>query len=82
MSLWKDKTPDDFKFFPKLTNTISHYKRLKEVQQPVQDFCNAISAFEDKLGMAFLQLRDDFKPKDFDRIKKMLEEFPKGIPGS
>lgn len=77
---WKNKTPDGFKFFPKLTDIISHYKRLIDVQQPVQEFCNAVSAFEDKLGMAFLQLHDNFKPKDFDRLKKVLEEFPKGVP--
>lgn len=77
---WKNKTPNGFKFFPKLTDIISHYKRLIDVQQPVQEFCNAISNFEDKLGMAFLQLHDNFKPKDFDRLQKMLEEFPKGVP--
>jgi len=77
---WRDKTPDDFKFFPKLTNTISHFKRLINVKEPVENFCNAISHFEDKLGMAFLQLHDNFGPKDFERLKIVLDEFPKGIP--
>ena len=77
---WKNKTPDDFKFFPKLMNNISHYQRLNDVREEVADFCNAVSNFEEKLGMAFLQLRDDFKPKDFDRIKKVVEDFPKGVP--
>ncbi len=77
---WKNKTPEDFKFFPKLTNTISHFKRLIDVKEPVDAFCNAISNFDGKLGMAFLQLHDNFKPKDFDRLKKALNEFPKGVP--
>ena len=77
---WKNKTPEGFKFFPKLTDIISHYKRLIDVKEPVEQFCNAVSAFEDKLGMAFLQLHDNFKPKDFDRLKGVLENFPKGIP--
>ncbi|GEP49475.1 hypothetical protein FNO01nite_01470 [Flavobacterium noncentrifugens] len=77
---WRDKTPQDFKFFPKLTNTISHFKRLINVTEPVENFCNAISNFEDKLGMAFLQLHDNFAPKDYERLKIVLEEFPKGIP--
>jgi len=77
---WRDKTPEDFKFFPKLTNTISHFKRLINVKEPVQNFCNAISNFENKLGMAFLQLHDNFAPKDFERLKIVLDEFPKGIP--
>jgi len=77
---WRDKTPEDFKFFPKLTNTISHFKRLINVKEPVENFCNAISNFENKLGMAFLQLHDNFAPKDFERLKIVLDEFPKGIP--
>lgn len=77
---WKNKTPDHFKFFPKLTNSISHFKRLIDVKEVVADFCNAISNFDEKLGMAFLQLHDNFKPKDFDRLQKVVEEFPKGVP--
>lgn len=77
---WKNKTPEGFKFFPKLTDLISHYRRLIDVQEPVENFCNAISAFDDRLGMAFLQLHDNFKPKDFERLKTVLENFPKGIP--
>ena len=77
---WKDKTPEDFKFFPKLTNTISHFKRLIDVKEVVNDFCNSISNFDEKLGMAFLQLHDNFKPKDFERLKKVIEDFPKGVP--
>ena len=77
---WTNKTPADFKFFPKLTNTISHFKRLINVKDPIEHFCDVISNFEDKLGMAFLQLHDNFKPKDFDRLKTVIQEFPKVIP--
>jgi len=77
---WKNKTPDNFRFFPKLTNTISHFKRLIDVEEPIGEFCNAISNFEHKLGMAFLQLHDNFKPRDFDRLKHVLENFPPEIP--
>lgn len=77
---WRNKTHENFKFFPKLTNTISHFKRLNEVKEEVNDFCNAISNFEEKLGMAFLQLHENFKPKDFDKLKKVIEEFPNEIP--
>lgn len=77
---WKNKTPDDFKFFPKITDLITHYRRLINVEEPVQNYCNAVSNFEEKLGMAFMQLHDNFKPKDFDRLKNVLEFFPKEIP--
>lgn len=80
VTTWKEKTPEHFRFFPKLTNSISHYKRLVDVQPLVEQFCDGISAFEEKLGMAFLQLHDNFKPKDFERLHYMLQHFPKGIP--
>lgn len=77
---WVQKTPENFKFFPKLTNSISHFKRLINVKEPVEQFCDAVAHFEDKMGMAFLQLHDNFKPKDFERLKIVLDEFPKVIP--
>lgn len=77
---WKDKTPESFRFFPKITNTVTHFKRLLNVVEPLEQYCDAISHFEEKLGMVFMQLHDNFAPKDFDRLKGVLENFPKGIP--
>ncbi|MFD1630839.1 DUF72 domain-containing protein [Pseudopedobacter beijingensis] len=77
---WSNKTPDNFKFFPKIPNTVSHFKRLVGAQQPTEEFCDAIAHFEDKLGMAFLQLHDNFKPKDFGSLETYLKSFPKVIP--
>ncbi|MBX2949839.1 MAG: DUF72 domain-containing protein [Crocinitomicaceae bacterium] len=77
---WKNKTPEGFKFFPKVTDLITHYRRLINVQEPIENFCDAVSNFEEKLGMAFMQLHENFHPKDFDRLKGVLERFPKAIP--
>jgi uncharacterized protein YecE (DUF72 family) len=77
---WRDKTPADFKFFPKVVNSISHYKRLKGVESLIDQYTIPIRSFDDKLGMIFLQLRDDFKPKDMDRIQRFLEVWPKDLP--
>lgn len=77
---WKNKTPEGFKFFPKITDLITHYRRLVNVQEPIVNFCNAVSNFEDRLGMVFMQLHENFKPKDFERLKEVLCSFPKEIP--
>ncbi len=77
---WNNKTPDDFKFFPKVVNSISHYKRLKGVESLIEEYTIPIRSFNEKLGMIFLQLRDDFKPKDIDRIYSFLEAWPKDLP--
>lgn len=77
---WRDKTPKDFKFFPKIPQSISHYARLLNTDEKVKEFVDSTVLFESKFGMAFLQLIDNFKPKDFDRLEKFLHEFPKGYP--
>lgn len=80
VSTWKNKTPDDFKFFPKIPQSVSHYSRLINTDEKIKDFVDATVLFEEKLGMAFLQMHDNYKPKDFDRLEKFLHNFPKGYP--
>ena len=77
---WKEKTPSDFKFFPKIPQTVSHYRRLNDVKNLTEDFADSVSMFEEKLGMVFLQMIDNFKPKFIDRVESFASEFPKGVP--
>lgn len=77
---WAEKTPSDFKFFPKLNQEISHWKRLNNAGDITKIIVDGALGLEQKLGMMFLQLRDDFKPKDIDRIETFLKEFPKEVP--
>lgn len=80
VATWKEKTPKEFMFFPKITNSISHYKRLLDVKAVTEDYCNAVANFEKQLGMVFLQLHDNFSPKEFEKLQSFVEQFPKGIP--
>lgn len=77
---WKEKTPADFKFFPKITNTVSHFRRLNKVEDVVTQFATSVLKFDQKLGMVFLQLHDNFKPKDFEKLEKFIKDWPKEIP--
>jgi uncharacterized protein YecE (DUF72 family) len=77
---WKEKTPKDFKFFPKITNTVSHFRRLLNITDVVTQFATAVLNFDEKLGMVFLQLHDNFKPKDYERLEKFIKDWPKEIP--
>ncbi len=77
---WKEKTPNDFKFFPKIPQSISHYSRLLNTDEKVMAFTDSIAFFEEKLGMIFLQMHENFKPKDFDRLQDFVRRFPKGFP--
>lgn len=75
--LWKTKVPDGFKFYPKIPREISHFKRLLNFEDSLTEFCDAISNFEGSLGVTFLQVHDNFKPKDFERLKTFVNLFPK-----
>ncbi|SFT92437.1 Uncharacterized conserved protein YecE, DUF72 family [Algoriphagus locisalis] len=77
---WKEKTPEDFKFFPKIPQSVSHYRRLNDVKNLTEDFADSVSMFEEKLGMVFLQMIDNFKPKFIDRVESFAQNFPKGVP--
>ena len=77
---WKEKTTPNFKFFPKITQSISHYSRLLNTDEKVMVFTDAVAMLEEKLGMIFLQMHENFKPKDFDRLAHFLQTFPKGFP--
>ena len=77
---WYEKTPANFKFFPKLNQEISHWKRLNEVSQQVDNYLYAASNLKEKLGTIFLQMHSNFAPKDFDRVISFAENWPKEIP--
>ncbi|WP_405206091.1 DUF72 domain-containing protein [Aquimarina sp. LLG6339-5] len=77
---WYDKTPEGFKFFPKLVQNISHLKRLNEDVQPYVDqyVANAVH-LKEKLGTIFLQMHSNFAPKYFERVIRFVEKWPKEL---
>jgi len=77
---WYDKTPEAFKFFPKINQMISHMKRLNDVSNYTDDFCHSFASLGDKMECTFLQLHDNFGPKNWDRLEAFILNFPKGIP--
>lgn len=76
---WKEKADSglkDFKFCPKFTRGISHIRRLKNAEEDTNRYLEAIYEFGPSLGPAFLQLSDNFGPKNFE----ILEEYLKVLP--
>ena len=43
----------------------------------VTDYATSVLNFGDQLGMVFLQLHDNFKPKDFERVEKFVKRLVK-----
>jgi len=77
---WYKKTPDNFKFFPKLNQEISHWKRLNEVSEVVENYLYSAVNLKEKLGTIFLQMHSNFSPKDFDKVVSFVQNWPKTIP--
>jgi len=75
---WYDKTPDDFKFFPKIVQNVSHLRRLNDEAYPIlEEYLNVTSNLKDKLGTIFLQMHGNFGPKNWDRVVRFVEKWPK-----
>jgi uncharacterized protein YecE (DUF72 family) len=77
---WKATVPDGFKFFPKLGQEISHWKRLQDVAEIVDNYVGNFSTLGDRLGMPFLQMHNNFGPKDVDRVVKFVEGWKYDVP--
>lgn len=76
---WYDKTPPNFRFFPKLFQGVSHWKRLVDSEAYLQEYILNISNLKEKLEMPFLQLHNNFSPKNMDRLVPFFEKLPKDI---
>ena len=77
---WRDKTPDNFKFFPKIVKDISHFKQLNNVEEVLDRYLLATTHLGDKLGTIFLQMNERFAPKNFDRLQQFIERWPQDLP--
>ncbi|QTD37967.1 DUF72 domain-containing protein [Polaribacter batillariae] len=77
---WKLKTPANFKFFPKLGQEISHWKRLNRVEEVTNSYIDNFSHLQEKLGTIFLQLHANFGPKNFNVLQNFVESWPKDFP--
>jgi len=73
---WYNKTPDNFKFFPKFYQGITHWKRLQEHKEDLNKYLVDASLLKEKLGMSFIQMHNNFAPKDMDRLEPFFKTLP------
>lgn len=77
---WRSKVPEYFRFFTKITQEISQFKRLKNTDQQVADYIDAASQLEENWGGTFLQMNENFTPKSFENLRIFIENWPNGLP--
>jgi uncharacterized protein YecE (DUF72 family) len=73
---WADEAPANFTFAVKAPQRITHQKRLKECEEPLQALSDAIERLGGKLGPILFQLPPNFK-KDVPRLQAFLTAKPK-----
>ena len=72
---WTAATPDRFTFALKASQRITHFQRLREVEEPVRYFCDTARLLAGKLGPLLFQLPPNFK-KDTERLGGVLALLP------
>lgn len=73
---WYQMTDDNFKFSPKIPQSISHAPDLGMRGKEIGWFCESIGGLKEKLGTSFMQLPPNFGPKRIQQLEKFLEKFP------
>ncbi|HWR13307.1 MAG TPA: DUF72 domain-containing protein [Terriglobales bacterium] len=77
---WLAETPDNFKFIFKAHQAITHFKRLKDAQEPLERFVNSLNPIEraGRLGPALFQLPPNLKC-DLPLLQQFLGSVPKRL---
>lgn len=77
---WYQSTPADFKFCPKIPQTISHSRNLGLGGEQIPMFCEAVQGLEEKLGCCFMQLPPYFGVDRLEKLETFLSAWPSHIP--
>ena len=72
---WAAATPESFVLALKAPQRITHFARLRNVDDPLRFFCDAARTLGPKLGPLLFQLPPNFK-KDTDRLAETLFQLP------
>jgi len=77
-SNWRDTSPEGFVYAVKGSRFITHIKRLKDVQEPVETFLGRARHLGQKLGPLLYQLPPNMHRND-ERLDAFLALLPKGL---
>lgn len=75
---WDAATPEGFTFVLKAPQRITHYARLRNIDEPLRIFVDVIRKLNAKLGAVLFQLPPNFK-KDVARVGDLLTQFPTDV---
>jgi uncharacterized protein YecE (DUF72 family) len=76
LTQWSEQVPDDFRFVLKASQSITHRRRLKDVDEPLGYLLMVSAALGHKRGPLLVQLPPNMK-KDVDRLDHFLALIPR-----
>jgi uncharacterized protein YecE (DUF72 family) len=76
MKVWRDTTPKDFVFAVKGSRFLTHMKKLKDAEQGLDRFLDAIEVLGRKLGPILFQLPPNWE-LNLDRLEEFLALAPR-----
>ena len=75
---WAERTPDDFVMAVKMSRFLTHIRRLRDPEEPVQRFLDRAGGLGSKLGPVLIQLPPQLRA-DHDRLTATLRQFPASV---
>ena len=75
LAVWAATAPAGFAYVLKAPQQITHYARLRNIDEPLRYFCDTARTLGDKLGPLLFQLPPNFK-KATDRLGRLLGALP------
>jgi uncharacterized protein YecE (DUF72 family) len=75
---WANEVPATFKFALKAPQQITHFRRLRDVEEPLSKLFEVTSVLKSRLGPILFQLPPNFK-RDLPRLKAFLALVPRRV---
>jgi uncharacterized protein YecE (DUF72 family) len=76
---WAERTPDDFVMVVKMSRYLTHIKRLRDADEPVQRFMERARCLGSKLGPVLLQLPPNLQAERLPELDHTLSLFPRDV---
>ncbi|MEM6317639.1 MAG: DUF72 domain-containing protein [Bacteroidota bacterium] len=77
---WYNESTEDFRFCPKIPQSISHSNGLGLNDGKLSTFCEAIAGLQEKIGCCFMQMPPYFDAKRLGILATFLDHWPASIP--
>lgn len=74
---WYNSSPANFTFAVKVSRFITHIKRLKDIEEPLDNFLDRAKILKEKLGPLLYQLPPSMH-RDYGRLESFLSILPSG----